>query len=160
MEAHLDERVDTTRSALPDLRWVPASRWHVTLEFLGACGRYEADRQTARWAERAAAGSAFEASVAGSGAFPNTWRARVLFAGVVDASGSLARLTIEGQVSHVTLARTRQPRDLTGLVEALSEYRGPSWRVEQVALMESHLRGPGGRGPRYEPLEYFALGRG
>jgi RNA 2',3'-cyclic 3'-phosphodiesterase len=160
VEAHLDDRVDVVRSTLPDLRWVPGSRWHVTLEFLGACGRHEADRQAARWADRAAAGSAFEASVAGSGAFPDAWRARVLFAGVVDRSGGLARLSIEGQVSHVTLARTRQPRDLTGVVESLSEYCGPSWRVEQVALMESHLRGAGERGPRYEPLEYFTLGGG
>jgi 2'-5' RNA ligase len=160
VEADLDERVDAARSTLPELRWVPASRWHVTLEFLGACGRHEADRQAARWADRAAAGSAFEASVAGSGAFPDVWRARVLFAGVADRSGGLALLSAEGQVPHVTLARTRQPRDLTWVVESLSEYRGPSWPVEEVALMESHLRGPGERGPRYEPLEYFSLGGG
>jgi 2'-5' RNA ligase len=158
VEAHLDDRLDAVRSTLPELRWVPASRWHVTLEFLGACGRHEADRQATRWADRAAAGSPFEAAVAGAGAFPNVGRARVFFAGVVDSSGGLARLSVEGQVPHVTLARTRQPRDLAGAVESLSEYRGPGWHVEQVALMESHLRGPGERGPRYEPLEYFTLG--
>jgi RNA 2',3'-cyclic 3'-phosphodiesterase len=84
----------------------------------------------------------------------------VLYAGVADESGSLVRLTGDGQVPHLTLARTRQPCDLTGVVESLSEYRGPTWRVEQIALVQSHLRGPGQRGPRYEPLEYFTLGAG
>jgi 2'-5' RNA ligase len=158
VEAHLQERVDAARSSLPELRWVPPSRWHVTVEFLGECGRHEADRQSARWAARAGLGSAFDASIAAAGAFPHTWRARVLYAGVADESGGLARLTGDEQVPHLTLARTRQPGDLTGVVESLSEYRGPTWRVEQIALVQSHLRGPGQRGPRYEPLEYFTLG--
>jgi 2'-5' RNA ligase len=158
VEAHLDERVDVSRSALPELRWVPAGRWHVTVEFLGACGRHESERQRVRWSERSARGFPFEVTVAGSGAFPHPWKARVLYAGVrVDQEG-WRRLAGDDSVPHVTLARTRQPLDLTGLVESLSTYSGPTWRVEQIALMASYLRRSGERGPRYEPVELFDLG--
>jgi 2'-5' RNA ligase len=158
VEAHLDERVDISRSALPELRWVPAARWHVTLEFLGECGRHESERQRVRWSERAARGSPFELTVTGSGAFPHPWKARVLYAGVdVDQEG-WRRLAGGDSLPHVTLARTRQPLDLTGLVESLSTYSGPTWRVEQIAMMASYLRRSGRGGPRYEPVEVFDLG--
>jgi RNA 2',3'-cyclic 3'-phosphodiesterase len=155
---HLDERVDVPRSALPDLRWVPAGRWHITLEFLGECGRHEADRQLARWSRRAARVGPFDLSLAGAGAFPRAWKARVLYAGVRTDSDAWRRLAVASQVPHVTLARTRQTQDLTGLVDCLSTYSGPAWRVEQVALMASYLRGSGDRGPRYEPVEMLELG--
>jgi RNA 2',3'-cyclic 3'-phosphodiesterase len=158
VEAHLDERVDISRSALPELRWVPAGRWHITLEFLGECGRHELERQLARWSERAARGSPFEVTVTGSGAFPHPWKARVLYAGADVAEEVWRPLAGEDSLPHVTLARTRSPLDLTGLVDSLSTYSGPTWRVEQIAMMASHLRRSGDRGPRYEPVELFDLG--
>jgi 2'-5' RNA ligase len=156
---HLEERVDVPRAALPDLRWVAPGRWHVTVEFLGECGRHEADRQVVRWSERAARVPAFDVSIVGSGAFPQAWRARVLYAGL-RTDDAWRRLAGDGQVPHVTLARTRQPQDLTGLVDSLATYAGPAWRVEQIALMASYLRGSSDRGPRYEPVEVFDLDSG
>jgi 2'-5' RNA ligase len=96
-------------------------------------------------------------SIAGAGAFPHNWSARVLFAGIRADELAWRRLAAEAQLPHVTLARTRPARDLTGLVESLSTYAGPDWRVEEIALMVSHLRRAGDRGPRYEPLEIFSL---
>jgi RNA 2',3'-cyclic 3'-phosphodiesterase len=160
VEAHLDERVDVARAALPELRWVPGGRWHITLEFLGECGAHEADRQRLRWEKRTARSSPFDMSIAASGAFPHPWRARVLFAGVRTDEDRWRRLAAYDQVPHVTLARTRQSQDLTGIVDSLSSYEGPTWRVDQIAMMVSHLRRAGERGPRYEPVEFFPLGRG
>jgi 2'-5' RNA ligase len=157
---HLDERVDVTRSALPGLRWVPAARWHITLEFLGECGRHEADRQLARWSRRAARVGPFDMSLAGAGAFPRAWKARVLYAGVHTDPDAWGRLAVAGQVPHVTLARTRQTQDLTDVIESLATYTGPAWRVDQIAMMASYLRGSGDRGPRYEPVETLQLGPG
>ncbi|MBA2560077.1 MAG: RNA 2',3'-cyclic phosphodiesterase [Propionibacteriales bacterium] len=156
--ADLDEYVDPVRALFPELRWVPSSRWHVTLEFLGECGRHEAERQRIRWATRARRSPPLELSIACGGAFPHSWKARVLWAGLAVDSHRWRKLAAYGQQPHVTVARTRQARDLTGLVESLSTYSGPSWRVEQIALVESHLRTGGERGPRYEPLEMFSLG--
>lgn len=61
---------------------------------------------------------------------------------------------------HLTLARLGRSRDVLRWVRVLDTYAGPSWRVEEVALVASHLRdGQGGR-PRHEVLARFALGDG
>jgi 2'-5' RNA ligase len=160
VEADIDERVDALRDALPDLKWVPASRWHVTLEFLGDCGPYEADRQRLRWAERAGRSAPFDIAIAGGGAFPHAWIARVLWAGIRVEAERWHRLAGEAQQPHVTLARTKPARDLTGLVQSLGAYAGPSWLVEEVALVESMARSRGKRGPRYEVQDVFELAAG
>lgn len=157
VEAHLDDSVDVSRLATPGLRWVPSSRWHITVEFLGECGRHEADRQLTRWTERAARCEPLDLAVTGAGAFPQVWRARVFWAGVRTDPQTWRRLAGEVQQPHVTLARTREAQDLATLVEARSTYEGPSWRATEVAFMQSHLRASGERGPRYEPLEYLPL---
>jgi RNA 2',3'-cyclic 3'-phosphodiesterase len=158
VEAELDERVDPLRAALPDLRWVPSSRWHITVEFLGECGPHEAERQRLRWAEKAAAAAPFAVSVSGGGAFPHFWRARVLWAGVDVPTSSWRSLAGPDQQPHVTIARTRATLDLTGLVSSLEVYRGQPWLVDEIALIESFSRSRTERGPRYEPRERFRLG--
>lgn len=158
VEADLDERLDTLRSALPGLRWVHSSSWHITVEFIGGCGPHETDRQIGRWADLASRSPAFEVTVAGAGTFPQGWRARVLRAGVDLAEPCWRQLAGEGRTPHLTVARSREPRDVSKAVLSLSTYSGVSWRVEQIALMESHLGHSRHRGPRYEPLETFRLG--
>jgi 2'-5' RNA ligase len=168
VEAHLDEHVDAVRGAHPELRWVAPSRWHVTLEFLGECGPHEVARQVERWARRAARVEPFELSLTGAGAFPKTWQARVLWTGLAGGVDAWRKLAGYQQEPHMTLARTRQRADLTGVVHELASYEGPAWSVTEIALVESRLPGKGGgksgpgknqsRGPRYQPLEYFPLG--
>ena len=55
---------------------------------------------------------------------------------------------------HLTLGRwrPRQPAD-GSLTDRLTDYRGPSWPVPEVRLLESHL----GPRPSYEPVETWAL---
>jgi 2'-5' RNA ligase len=166
VEAHLDEYVDGVRTARPELRWVASSRWHVTLEFMGECGPHEVARQTARWERRARRSAPMELRLAGAGAFPRAWAARVLWTGLGGDLEAWQRLAAHGQDAHVTLARTRERTDLTGLVDELAAYEGPTWRVTQIALVESRLPGKASgsasksanRGPRYLPLEHIPLG--
>jgi RNA 2',3'-cyclic 3'-phosphodiesterase len=58
---------------------------------------------------------------------------------------------------HLTLARLKRPAEVTRWLRVLDGYRGPGWRAEEVALIESHL----GEGPRkrsrYEVVETFRL---
>ncbi len=60
---------------------------------------------------------------------------------------------------HLTLARLRQPVEATRWVRLLEPYAGPSWRVEEIALIASHLGEGPRRRPRYEVVETFSLGR-
>jgi RNA 2',3'-cyclic 3'-phosphodiesterase len=96
----------------------------------------------------------------GGGAFPHPWRAKVLWAGVDVDADAWRRLAGYQQAPHVTVARTRGWADVTGLVDSLSAYEGPSWTASEICLMESHLRGSGERGPRHEVVEAFRLGQG
>ena len=166
VELHLDEHIDGVRTARPELRWVAPARWHVTLEFMGECGPHEVARQTDRWTRRARRSAPMRLRLTGAGAFPRTWSARVLWTGLGGDVEEWRRLAAHGQPPHVTLARTRDRSDLTGLVDELASYDGPEWEVTEIALVESRLPGkPGsngkaaGRGPRYLPLEHIPLGR-
>jgi RNA 2',3'-cyclic 3'-phosphodiesterase len=97
--------------------------------------------------------------VASGGAFPHAWRAKVLWAGVDVDADAWRRLAGYEQQPHITVARTRGWADVTGLVDSLSAYEGPSWTATEICLIESHLRGSGERGPRHEVLESYRLGR-
>ena len=159
IEADLDDVIDPLRDAVPDLRWSPAAHWHITLEFLGTCGVYEAERQRLRWRERAASHPPMQLSLAGGGAFPYTIGAKVLWTGIAGDVALWRKLAIDDQQPHLTLARSRRARDLTGPVSTLAAYAGPSWSVDKIALVISHLRGVDSRGPRYEVVEFFNLGQ-
>lgn len=159
VEQHLVEHIDGLRTAHPELRWVASSRWHLTFEFLGSCGPHEQERQRLRWARRAARCEPFDVALAAAGAFPHSWNARVLWIGLGGDTEGFGRLAAFGQAAHLTLARTREVSDVTGLVDELGSYVGPTWTVSEIALVESHLRAAGDRGPRYEPLEHIQLGR-
>ncbi len=155
--AALDERLDRLRSALSGLRWVHSASWHITVEFIGGCGPHETERQIVRWADRSHRTFPFEVAVAGAGTFPDSWRARVFWAGLdVDETG-WRHLAGQDRTPHVTVARSSEPRDLTKAVHSLSTYRGLPWRVEEIALMEARLGPTRHRGSRYEPLEVFPL---
>lgn len=153
--AHLDEHIDGVRTAHPHLRWVHPSRWHVTLEFLGECGRHEVDRQLRRWSVRAGRCSPLTLALAGAGTFPAPWRARVLWTGLTGDVDAWARLAGYQEQPHLTLARTRELADLTNLAAELGSYAGPPWVANEMALVESHLKRSAG--PRYVPLERFSL---
>ena len=158
VEAHLNEHIDGTRIAHPFMRWVKPARWHVTLEFLGECGPREVDRQMQRWMRRARRSAPMQLRISGAGTFPQPWMARVLWVGLTGDVEVWRKLAAFDQQPHITVARTRERRDLTSLANELSSYSGPVWKAEHVALVESYLRGADDRGPRYQPLEYFPLG--
>jgi 2'-5' RNA ligase len=155
---HLDEFLDPIRSARPDLRWQHPAKWHVTLQFLGECGPHEVDRQLERWERRARRGRPFDLNIAGAGTFGKTFVARVLWMGLGGDLAALAKIAAFDQELHVTVARTKERMDLTGVVDEIGRYVGPSWHVDQLAVVESQLLG--GRGSRYSPLEFFELGTG
>jgi RNA 2',3'-cyclic 3'-phosphodiesterase len=151
---HLEEHLDGVRTAHPHLRWVHPSKWHVTLEFLGECGRHEVDRQVRRWSVRAGRCPPLDLQLRGAGTFPEkAWLARVLWTGLTGDVDAWRKLAGYRQDPHVTVARTRQRTDLTNLVAELAPYAGPRWRADEMALLESKL----GPKSQYVLLENFAL---
>ena len=120
------------------------SRWHLTCEFLGECGPHEVDRQLGRWERRATRSHPLTLRLAGAGSFPaKAWMARVLWIGLDGDVEGWSALAAYGQDPHLTLARTRERQDVTGLVAELGSYAGPEWTADEVVVFESFLPGKG-----------------
>jgi 2'-5' RNA ligase len=166
------------QDAEPAFRWTVPDQWHLTLAFMAEVADRHLDDLRSRLVRAAARRTSFEVSLAGGGAFPNPARAKVLFAAVATtepegqvelgrlATGARAAATKAGADAeggrfhpHITLARLGRPVELTRWLRVLDTYRGPSWRVEDIALVASHLGEGPRRRPRYEVVETFALGR-
>jgi len=173
---HLDEFLDVRREA-GDLRWVQADQVHVTLAFLAEVPDRKLDDLVERLGRAAARRTSFETRIAGGGAFPHVPRAKVIWTGLdldetgrteLDrlATGCGAAATRSGVAvdgarfrPHLTVARTRQPHDVTRWVRLLEGYAGPVWPVDELTLVESHLgEGPRGR-PRHVTVDTFPLGQ-
>jgi 2'-5' RNA ligase len=156
-----------------DVRWVGPDNLHVTLQFLGAVPEQRVDAVKAAIAAAASEVAPLQLELRGAGAFPHGRKPRVLWAGL---AGDVARLsalaTSIGKAlaplgfppedrafsPHVTLGRSREPRGAPRLAAAIAgtaASAGPSWRVGDVQLVQSHLSPSGSR---YETIASFALG--
>jgi 2'-5' RNA ligase len=173
----LEEFLAVRREAAA-FRWTVPEQWHLTLAFLAEVPDRSYDDLVERLSRAARKRHPMVATIAGGGAFPNVGRARVLWAGVdIDAGGidageelrrlatgcraaaSKAGIEVAGErfKPHVTLARMGRPVEATDWVRLLDAYRGPSYDLDEISLIASHLgEGPRKR-PRYEVLETFAL---
>jgi 2'-5' RNA ligase len=112
---------------------------------------------------------ALRLQLAGGGRFGSRRRPQVCWAGLTGDVGELGalavrlaraarrlRLEVEDRPfrAHLTLGRWRPGRPGDGdLPDRLADYRGPSWPVTEVELLESHL----GPVARYERLAAWPL---
>jgi 2'-5' RNA ligase len=140
---------------LEDGRRTMRAQWHVTLQFLGNA----ADIDAVAAVLAGLATTRGRARLGGAGAFPSARRATVLWLGLTEGADLLT--TLAGEVArrlgplgfqpekrpfhpHLTLGRTKAPRDLRGTVDRLAprDY-GPAWNVDEVIVYESRLRRTG-----------------
>lgn len=152
----LEAAVAPLRPTRPDLRWTSPESWHVTLAFLGEVDDGVLDKLTARLERAAARHDGLLLSAGGAGAFPTAPRARVLWTrlrGDQDALRIIAASVAKAARSagapppderrrfrpHITLARSREPADVTPLVSELADYSGTEWTADRVHLIRSHL---------------------
>jgi 2'-5' RNA ligase len=171
LEAHVTPRREAD-ARQPEIRWTDRHQWHVTLAFLGNVPERRLDDLTEVVEHSAARHDHLILQLAGAGAFPNPYAARVLWTGVEELRGDLAALahgirTTANSVGatpdgtrfhpHVTLGRFHRPTEATRWIRALDAYEGPAWGADRVALVESHLGEGRGRRPRYEVIGEFAL---
>ena len=164
------EEIQAIRSRLgqagADVKWVEQNNTHLTMKFIGEIGPDQV-RAVSRALEDAARGcEPFKIEIRGVGTFPRR-RPRVLWVGIENPSGALARLhkAIENALAelgiekenrkfspHITLGRVRSGKKVPQLLDALdaeqpAELGGA--RVESLILFESKLTP---KGPRYTRL--------
>jgi 2'-5' RNA ligase len=171
---HLDEFLAPRRAA-GEFRWARTEQLHVTLAFLASVPERKLDELVERLGRAGARRTAFEARIAGGGAFPSVGRARVLWTGLdlaesgvteldrlavgARAAASRTGIEVEGRRfrPHVTVARLGRPAEVTSWVRLLDAYAGPTWLAEEIALIQSHLGEGPRRTPRYELVDTFPL---
>ncbi|MFY7065487.1 RNA 2',3'-cyclic phosphodiesterase [Nocardiopsis changdeensis] len=155
----------------PDLHWTRPDGWHLTLAFLGEVPDDLLPGLTGALGAAVGEHDPFDLTVDGWGVFPHPHRDRaaVLWAGVGGDTGALAALSADlraaasaaglpGEdriyVPHLTVARSRPPRDLTGLLSELGNGPQAPWPARDVHLVESRP----GREDRYRTARTWALG--
>jgi 2'-5' RNA ligase len=151
-----------------DVKWVRPENMHVTLKFLGDIEGGQVPLVLEKIREAATGLRPFKISLAGTGAFPNGRRARVLWIGVEAGCAPLSRLaeSIEMRLeplgferekrafaAHLTLGRIQSPAGCEEVIAAMERepFRTDPYRIEEVVLYQSELKSSG-------PV-YTALGR-
>lgn len=149
----VEQLLAPARKVMVGPRWAGRDQWHVTLQFLGPVATLA---PVVDGLSAAVGGLApFRFQLGGSGAFPNSRRAQVIWIGAEDGSGpmaavagatnaGLAPLGYEAETrpfhSHLTVARLRDPADVTPVVTTLGdEPVGEPWTVEEIILYQSRL---------------------
>jgi len=165
------DRLSTAAAEAPRLgfggRLIPPDNWHLTLRFLGPSTGERSARLIGAL-DATDCGAAFRISLRGWGAFLRPGRATVLWAGVEDPTGGLARLAEITETAarsagyppeqrpfrpHLTVGRSRSPIDLSATLAALPPIVIPM-EVDRIVLFHSTL---GGRAPVYTPVHSIFL---
>ncbi|OLE52031.1 MAG: 2'-5' RNA ligase [Acidobacteria bacterium 13_1_20CM_3_53_8] len=165
--------IESLRHLAPDVRasWDRPEKMHITLKFLGDI---EASRVEAlsRAAERAAREvEAFILLITGAGVFPARGLARVLWLGIEDETGSLARLqsALETESEregfrreersfhpHLTIARLRKPEGARKIAQLHQDtgFEAVRFPVSELLVIRSEL---GPQGSRYTEISKHQL---
>lgn len=153
-----------------DIRWVRPEGIHLTLKFFG----YIYDSDVANISnvvkDSVANMKALLLNVRSLGVFPTVTRPRVLWLGMDGDTDAVINLQMKIDAAlegygftkedrpfkpHLTLARVKEPKGLTGLAEAVKKnenYAAGSFSVRGLALFKSDLKPTGAV---YTKLSYF-----
>jgi 2'-5' RNA ligase len=153
------------------VKWMPTENMHLTLLFLGEVEELEVVSICRVVQKRAPKHAAFTLAVAGLGAFPNTRRPKILWAGLSEGNPELRGLHAdleEGLLElgcyrredreytpHLTLGRLShedRAEDWGRILAGHADWQGGSMPVDEVLVMRSEMRKGG--------PEYSVLGRG
>lgn len=153
------------------VKWTRPENLHLTLLFLGDVDELEVVSICRLVQHRARKHAPFSLEVAGLGAFPNTRRPKILWAGIADGVAELCTLHAdleEGLLElgcyrredreytpHLTLGRLShddQADEWSPVLANHADWRGGNSPVDEVLVMASEMRKGG--------PEYSVLGRG
>jgi 2'-5' RNA ligase len=164
LRAKVGDHIDRLRQIVPDARasWAREENLHLTLKFLGDTPVSKVAALSEAIERAAEKVSPFDANVGGCGAFPLRGQPRVLWLGIGDPNGSLAKLShaLEDECDqagfsrdmrpfhpHLTVARLRQPHGAHRLAEVHKAmgFDPVPLSVRDVCLIRSELRSEGSR---------------
>lgn len=175
LRAQLEEQIRRLRSSVPDVRasWSRPENTHLTLKFFGNVPVDKLPRISAAAEEAVKHFSPIPIEISKTGVFPNVNRARVLWIGVNDSSGELARLQrmLEEQCEiagfpkedrafkpHLTIARIRNPDGARQLAEAhmRTEFKPSEITLNELIVFRSE---PSSKGSKYTSISQHPLSR-
>ena len=155
------------------LSWTRPQGQHLTLKFFGDVSKEDINNICAIVQKRVVAEQKLNLKVEKLGVFPDDRRPRVLWCGVTGDVEKLINLQkiLDGDFAaigfpaedrsfkaHLTLARIKDPRDITGMSEALKKYdsfKAGGFTADQLFFFKSNLSP---KGAVYTKLAEFALG--
>lgn len=153
------------------IAWVPPANYHVTLAFFGAARSEVVPAVIDRMRTVAAAGKPLRFRTARLGAFASPSKATVVWAGVDDPGGELARLAEAVAAAgaelgfardarafhpHVTIGRLKAPAAVAEVLLPLSEQAFSETRCDSITLFESVTKPSGSE---YRVVASLPLGR-
>ena len=165
---------DKLRETRAPVGWVRPEGMHLTMKFLGDTDNDRVEPLVEVVTNICREILPFPLSVTGAGAYPNLRKPRVLWAGVVENSGTLERLWkgVEEETErlgwerekrrfspHVTIGRVKGNMNIARLATAMEGIKDEHWgdqEVGEVVLYRSELK-PGGA--VYEKVHVFPLGK-
>jgi 2'-5' RNA ligase len=141
---------------LPGVKWVlKVENLHLTLKFLGKVTDHALAKLAAALTTELTAVPSFEVTVRGMGAFPSRSQASIIWAGVVDETGGLARVaalieTLGARLhlgeretrpyrAHITVGRTKPRQDVRAVLAPWAAHIFGTFTVADVHLYESKL---------------------
>ncbi len=152
------------RERAPEVKasWDREEKLHLTLKFFGDVADERVARLVSALERAASSTNPFELKLRGTGAFPPSGLARVLWLGVVDPTGRLAELQkqVEDECAaagfaregkrfhpHLTIARLRRPEGARALAAAHKEmkFEAEAFNVSEIVLIKSELLPQGSR---------------
>ncbi len=173
VRAYLEARQEDLARAGGDVKWVRPDDIHLTLAFLGNVPVEEIAAVAAAVGGAAAGMEPIRLRAGGAGRFPPRGRPRVVWIGIEEPTGALARLqsaVAEATArfaekperreykAHLTVGRVRGGRgaeELSEAVAALADAKGPEFEAAEVVIFESVLAR---EGPTYMPLARVPFG--
>jgi 2'-5' RNA ligase len=164
IRARIAEYIECLRSTIPEARasWSREINLHLTLKFLGDIPIAIVEKLSTAASIAASEVEPFDLIVGRCGAFPPRGQPRVLWIGIDDPSGELAKLhrALEDECDtagfareerpfhpHLTLARLRKPQGSRQLAKLHGELGFPNQQVSvsEMVLFRSELLSEGSR---------------
>lgn len=156
-----------------DLKIVKTELMHLTLKFLGDTEENLIGEVMARIEAASEGVGPFSIHLKGMGAFPSLSNIRVVWVGIEDGrfltqiagklDGAMSDLGFErdkkGYVPHLTLARTRSPKNIVNVQEILRTNAATDfgdYRIDRILLKKSVLLP---QGPLYSTVGEHLLGK-
>ena len=154
------------------ISWTRPEGWHLTLKFFGDVSMEDVEKISSAVQNRVASGLSLNLKLEKLGVFPDARRPRVLWCGT---AGDVSQLSVlQKQLdtdfdalgfpnedrpfrAHVTLARMKDPRGVTGLGEALAKhgaFAAGEFVCRELVLFQSRLTP---QGAIYTKLAVFPL---